>query len=209
VERLWGQNRELIETFFEIAERKVSILDDYGDENWDALPTEMNAVLRKIAKKEGATERNIQEFLKKDNPWYVGQEYPILRKKLDEEFRLRHSRPRPRAREYDSMSGVEFETHIAQALQQKGYTVCGTPATGDQGADLIAKKNGRTVVIQAKRYSAPVGNRAVQEVISAKQFYRATEGWVVTNSTFTPSAKALAQRSGIRLIDGEGLDPIE
>jgi hypothetical protein len=186
VGRLWDQNRELIERFFEIAERKVSILDDYGDENWDALPTEINAVLRKIAQKGGVTERNIQELLKKGYPWCVGEEYSILRKKLDEEFRLRHSTPRPQAHEYNSMSGVEFETHIAQGLQQKGYTVCGTPATGDQGADLIAMKNGRTIVIQAKRYSGPVGNRAVQEVISAKGGRR---------NKFTDSARWCSSRS--------------
>jgi len=29
--------------------------------------------------------------------------------------------------------------------------------------------------------------------------------WVITNSTFTASAKALAQKTGIRLIDGRAL----
>ena len=84
----------------------------------------------------------------------------------------------------------------------------GTPATGDQGADLIAKKDGKTIIIQAKRYQDTVGNKAVQEVISAVQFYRGDEGWVITNSTFTPSAKALAHRSNIKLIDGKMLDNI-
>jgi len=36
-------------------------------------------------------------------------------------------------------------------------------------------------------------------------FYGGDEGWVVTNSTFTPSAKALAQKSNIRLIDSKSL----
>jgi Restriction endonuclease len=69
------------------------------------------------------------------------------------------------------------------------------PATGDQGADLIAKKNGRTIIIQAKCYQGTVGNKAVQEVISALAYYGGDEGWVVTNSFFTPSAKALAHPS--------------
>ena len=33
--------------FLEITERKVSILDDYGDENWDALAKEIERLLLK------------------------------------------------------------------------------------------------------------------------------------------------------------------
>jgi restriction system protein len=47
-----------------------------------------------------------------------------------------------------------------------------------------------------------VGNKAVQEVVGAILFYGGTEGCVVTNSTFTPAARALAQENNIRLIDG-------
>ena len=50
-----------------------------------------------------------------------------------------------------------------------------------------------------------VGNKAVQEVTSAVAYYRGDEGWVITNSSFTPSAKALAQKSHIKLIDGKML----
>lgn len=38
----------------------------------------------------------------------------------------------------------------------------GTPATGDQGADLIAKKDGRTIIVQAKCYQSTVGNKAAK-----------------------------------------------
>jgi len=43
------------------------------------------------------------------------------------------------------------------------------------------------------------------DVASAVQFYSADEGWVITNSTFTKSAKELAQKTGINLIDGYDL----
>src|SRR4029079_3746662 len=105
----------------------------------------------------------------------------------------------------DGLSGVEFETWIAKLLKERGFEVQGTPITGDQGADLIAKKDGRTIIIQAKCYQGTVGNKAVQEVISALAYYGGDEGWVVTNSFFTPSAKALAQKSNVKLIDGHHL----
>ncbi len=69
-----------------------------------------------------------------------------------------------------------------------------------QGADLIAKKDGKTIIIQAKRYQGAVGNKAVQEVISALAYFGGDEGWVVTNSSFTRSARSLAKKANIRLV---------
>ena len=39
------RHRELMERFLEITERKVSFLDDYGDENWNALSQEIERLL--------------------------------------------------------------------------------------------------------------------------------------------------------------------
>jgi len=75
----------------------------------------------------------------------------------------------------------------------------------DHAAHLIAVKGAITIIVQAKLHQGPVGNKAVQEVIGAVTFYGGDEGWVVTNSTFTTSAKALAQKAGIRLVDGRAL----
>jgi restriction system protein len=81
-------------------------------------------------------------------------------------------------------------------LQQEGFEdVCRTPKTGDQGADLLVKKDGRKIAIQAKRYTGSVGNEAVQEIVGALEFYGADEGWVITSGTFSPSARALAQKA--------------
>jgi restriction system protein len=45
----------------------------------------------------------------------------------------------------------------------------------------------------------------VQEIVGAIKFYNADEGWVITNSTFTASARSLAQANNIKLIDGHDL----
>ena len=75
-----------------------------------------------------------------------------------------------------------------------------TKATGDQGADVIAEKDGTHLVLQCKFYSTPVGNKAVQEAFAAQHHYRATVSAVVTNATFTPSAIALAATTGVLLL---------
>lgn len=45
--------------------------------------------------------------------------------------------------------------------------------------------------------------------VGAVNFYSGTEGCVVTNSTFTASARVLAQKNNIRLIDGAHLEELK
>jgi restriction system protein len=136
--------------------------------------------------------------------------YSWLRERLEELFREYHEHQKrvPSSLiDVNGLGGVAFEVWVAKRLKELGFEdVRGTPATGDQGADLIAKRNGRTIIIQAKRYQGTVGNKAVQEVASAVSFYGGDEGWVITNSTFTPSARALAQKTNVPLFEGRDLD---
>mgnify|MGYP003685803023 CR=1 FL=1 len=53
--------------------------------------------------------------------------------------------------------------------------------------------------------SRPEGNKAVQEVIAAKQYYNCHKAIVITNNTFTKSAKDLARKCRVELFDYEVL----
>ena len=104
------------------------------------------------------------------------------------------------------MSGPEFERFMADLLRQKGYEVEETPLSGDQGVDLILPTlDGKRVVIQLKRWTGPVGNKAIQATFAGMAHYQADEGWVITNSTFTKSARELARSTSVRLIDRDEL----
>jgi restriction system protein len=107
--------------------------------------------------------------------------------------------------EIDSMDGVQFEQYLRVLFQSIGYSVQMTASTGDFGADLLLKKDGQKIVVQAKRYSKSVGIKAVQEVISSVKMYQATEAWVITNSSFTKAAIDLANANEVRLIEREEL----
>lgn len=107
----------------------------------------------------------------------------------------------------DKMTGEEFERFLMSLFKRMGYKVKGTPITNDYGADLILTKENKTV-IQAKRYKNNVGIRAVQEVISAREFYKADEAWVVTNNYFTPQARNLAHKTGVKLVDRKDLSKL-
>jgi hypothetical protein len=100
------------------------------------------------------------------------------------------------------MTGAEFERYVGQVFHDNGHHAAVTKATGDYGVDLIL--NGY-IAVQVKLYKSTVGPKAVQEVVAGRAHYKCTEAWVVTNSTFTSAAVALAESNGVRLIAGEEL----
>lgn len=109
--------------------------------------------------------------------------------------------------DYSNISnGYEFETFVANLYKLLGYEVLEvTSKSGDQGADVIIEKDNIKFAIQVKYYNEPVGNKAVQEVVAGKNFYKTDRAMVVTNSTFTQQAKALANANDVILVDGARL----
>lgn len=101
----------------------------------------------------------------------------------------------------DIMDGVEFERFLKRLFIFKGYQVQETARTGDYGADLILKRDGRITVVQAKRYSNNVGAKALQEIYSARAHYNADNMMVVTTANFTKQAEVMAEEQNIELID--------
>lgn len=101
---------------------------------------------------------------------------------------------------YDSMSGEVFEDFCANILRGNGYTdVEVTKTTGDHGIDVLAKKDGIKYAIQCKRYSKPVGNKAVQEAYSGKDIYKADVAVVMSNMDFTAQAIEDAKKLNVEL----------
>lgn len=101
----------------------------------------------------------------------------------------------------DTMNGYEFELFIAELFTRLGYTTEITKSSGDYGIDVIAKKKGTSIGIQAKCYSNKVPNKAVQEAIAGVSFYNLDKGMVVTNHYFTKQAQNQAISSNIMLWD--------
>ena len=102
-----------------------------------------------------------------------------------------------------------FEKKCAQILNESGWEARATPKSLDQGVDVIAAKNGKVVVIQCKLYSKPVGNKAVQEIVAGKNYYRADYAAVVSNNTYTASARKLAKNCEVFLLFYEDLKNLD
>lgn len=104
----------------------------------------------------------------------------------------------------DTMSGVEFEQYARLLLQQNGYThVELTKASNDYGIDILAMKNDTLYAIQCKKYSSKVGIDAIRQASTGCIYYDHDMAVVLTNSTFSSQAKALAASLDVQLWDHE------
>jgi restriction system protein len=100
----------------------------------------------------------------------------------------------------ENMSPEEFEHYCAAVLREMKWDARVTQASNDQGVDIVADKRGVRIVIQCKKYSKPVGNRAVQEIVAAIAHEDAQRGVVVTTSSYTPAAERLAASNEVLLL---------
>ena len=112
--------------------------------------------------------------------------------------------------EIDStMDGYDFEKYSAVLLEKNGFkNVQVTQCSGDFGVDIIAFKDDIKYAIQCKKYSSPVGVKAVQEVIASKAMNDCHVAVVLTNNSFTNSAKQLAKKNNVLLWDNTKLNEL-
>ena len=100
----------------------------------------------------------------------------------------------------NDMDGFDFEKYTGKLLKANGFTkVEVTQCSSDFGVDVIAYKDDIKYAIQCKKYSSPVGIKAVQEVIGSKTMNDCHVAVVLTNNTFTKSAKELAEKNNVLL----------
>ncbi len=95
----------------------------------------------------------------------------------------------------DELTGEAFEQWLTAVLQEAGFAVAVTPKSKDFGVDVVAQYRGQRIGIQAKkRKGKNVGNAAVQEVNAGCDYHDCPLAAVVTQSRFTASARAQADR---------------
>ena len=108
--------------------------------------------------------------------------------------------------EENVMDGAAYEVFVAKCLRDRGFRqVLHTGATGDFGVDIVAKKHGVYYAIQCKYYSGAVSGAAVQEAVAGMAYYHCDRAMVVTNSSLTRGAKALAEANQVLVL--EHLEP--
>ncbi len=179
-EAMIGIASKHIDTFLR-KRKQLMYVDDYGNTISVAWYNEIESFMRNTF---GKVDGDVKEFMFSVINMYVSA----------------HDCNTPHINEYrPDFSGIEYEAYCENLIKQAGWQTSRTKVTGDQGADIIAKRNGCVMVVQCKHYGKPIGNAAVQEVIAAKAYYEATLGMVMTNSDYTVSARQLAGSAGVLL----------
>jgi hypothetical protein len=94
----------------------------------------------------------------------------------------------------------EFEEFIASLFSKMGYNVALSSYGGDYGVDIMAQKDNRRLVIQAKKYAQGnlVGNRVVRDTLGAL-WSRGDKAILITTSDFTEQAYQQAEGAPIEL----------
>jgi len=103
------------------------------------------------------------------------------------------------------MDPEEFERWVAQWFTERGYQTSLTASSGDQGIDVLAKRDNRTIAIQAKAYSSgnPVGSPEVQRVSGLLARSDIDEVVLFTTSSLTKQARQVAQNRDIHVLNVE------
>ena len=137
--------------------------------------------------------------LNRDDPRFVGS-YNVA-ESLNEKTNLA------------AMDWLDFENLIRELFEKEfsknGGEVKITQASRDGGVDAIAFDpdpiRGGKIVIQAKRYTNPVGVAAVRDLFGTVHNEGATKGILVTTSDYGPDAYEFAKGKPLTLLSGSEL----
>ena len=107
--------------------------------------------------------------------------------------------------EIQKISPKQFEKLVAKLFKKMGYDVSLTKASGDEGIDIILSRNGKTSIVQGKRYSGTVGQPVARDLYGSMIHNRAEEAYLITTGIFSLPAQTWASVKPIHLVNGKML----
>lgn len=110
-----------------------------------------------------------------------------------------HENKRYTRKDLLDLSSREFEEFSASYIESLGFETTLTKQTGDGGFDVIAFRNGRTILIECKRYKKPVGVKIVREFHSVVTTKKADVGYIFATSEFTKPAREYARSTKYKI----------
>lgn len=96
--------------------------------------------------------------------------------------------------------GLEFEKQCYRKLEELNFKELYLTKNTDNGADIIGTHNGTKYVFQCKSHKKKQGNSCVQEVVASRALYKGNRCVVISQSSFTAQAIALAKENNCILI---------
>jgi predicted helicase len=157
--------------------------DDYGNVLDDRREEEITSFLRSIKVNYRSLPAEMQNNVKlRINKWYSSASKAF------------------ESNEVPPINGHDFEHWVAAKLIENDWNASVTQASGDDGVDVIATREGLSVAIQCKRFSGSVGTKAVQEIYSGMKHMQLDRAAVVSTGNYTKAAKGLAATTGVLLL---------
>jgi len=97
----------------------------------------------------------------------------------------------------------EFELFVAELFRRMGYEIRLTSYSRDYGADLLAKKDDRKLIVEIKKYPPDhlVSYEEVRSTLGAIPHFQAQKAVFITTSSFTKEAEKFAYDKPIELWD--------
>ena len=113
----------------------------------------------------------------------------------------------------DKLKPLLFEAFVAALYSKQGYSVHLTPWSNDKGADVIALRADGNVIIQAKQSQSSISNKAIQEIVTAVNYYRNLykedfKTAVLSNGWYGESATTLAFSNEVSLVDRKNIEQL-
>lgn len=156
--------------------------DDYGAVVKDERQVEIERFLRSVNLIRRANKHGLKKTIQHVNRWYAKQKRSFEQSDIVPE------------------NGHDFEHWVAAKLNDAGWTASVTQASGDDGVDVIAERDGTSVEVQCKRFKGSVGNKAVQEVYSGMKHMQLDRAVVISTGQYTKAAQNLASTTGVLLL---------
>lgn len=107
--------------------------------------------------------------------------------------------------EIRQLDPVAFERFVGSLFEKMGYQVQTTPLSGDEGIDLVLRKDTKLAIVQCKRYENSVGQPVVRDLYGAMVHNKADEAYLVTTGTVTLPAQQWVAGKPLHLVDGNTL----
>jgi hypothetical protein len=133
-----------------------------------------------------------------------GRVETYLHAKAEYEKAIKQAELERRRRQEDywcNLSGRDFETEMARLYKADGYAVETTPVTGDEGADLLLRKDAELIVVQCKRHDKPVAPHIVRDLHGTMHHFGANRAFLDATGGFTEATRQYAHGKPIELHD--------
>ena len=112
---------------------------------------------------------------------------------------------RKREQYWKSLGGIEFERELGKLFRVRGYDVRHTGGSGDQGGDLILRKDGETTVVQCKAWKYPATPQVARELGGSMMHYKADNGILACTGGFSSGVFEYTRDKSITLIDASAV----